>query len=171
MSRYAAVELLEPRHDTSQFDCGSRSQTLWLRKYALQAQQSDTSRVYVACLRAEPRVVGYHALASGSVSPDVAPARIQQGTGAGHDVPVILLTRMGVDLDEQGNGLGRALVVDALRRVVAAADVIGARALLIHAENEGAREFYMHLAEFEESPTDPLHLLLLMKDLRAALKT
>lgn len=86
-------------------------------------------------------------------------------------MPVIILTRLGVDLSEQGRGLGRALVVDALRRVDSAADIVGIRALLIHAEDEGAKDFYMNLAEFEESPTDPLHLFLLIKDLRRALGT
>jgi len=84
-------------------------------------------------------------------------------------VPVILLTRLAVDTSAQGRKIGRALVLDALARVNAAADDIGVRALLIHAKDEEARAFYMHLAEFEPSPTDPLHLFLLMKDLRKAL--
>jgi GNAT superfamily N-acetyltransferase len=74
-----------------------------------------------------------------------------------------------VDLNVQGAGLGRALVVDALRRVAAAAEVIGIRALLIHSENESARDFYLRLARFEASPTDPMHLFLLIKDLRKAI--
>ena len=96
----------------------------------------------------------------------------QQGLrkGAGrHPIPVVLLTRLGVDVQAQGLGLGAALVRDALIRVAAAADVIGVRALLIHAESDRARAFYEHIAEFEPSPTDPLHLVLLIKDLRRAL--
>jgi GNAT superfamily N-acetyltransferase len=73
-----------------------------------------------------------------------------------------------VDRSAQGSGLGRALVIDALRRTLQASDVIGVRALLIHAESESAKRFYLHVGEFEASPTDPLHLILLMKDLRAA---
>lgn len=69
----------------------------------------------------------------------------------------------------QGLGLGRALVADALRRVAAASEVIGVRALLIHCENDAARDFCLRLAKFDASPTDPLHLFLLMKDLRKAL--
>jgi hypothetical protein len=78
---------------------------------------------------------------------------------------------VGVDLSCQGLGLGKALVVDALRRVAAASEVIGVRALLIHCENDTARDFYLRLAKFDASPTDPLHLFLLMKDLRRALGT
>lgn len=84
-------------------------------------------------------------------------------------MPVVLLTRLGVDVGQQGRGLGAALVKDALQRTVAVGQEIGIRALLIHAESEEAREFYLHLAEFEPSPTDPLHLYLLMKDLRATI--
>jgi GNAT superfamily N-acetyltransferase len=114
------------------------------------------------------RVVGYYALAAGSVAPADASPRLRQGTGRYHQ-PVVILTRLGVDLAVQGAGLGRALVVDALRRVAGAAEVIGVRAVLIHCETKAARDFYLRLAKFEASPTDPMHLLLLMKDLRRAL--
>lgn len=92
---------------------------------------------------------------------------MKKGIGR-YPIPVVILTRLGVDLSEQGNGLGRALVVDALRRVNVASEQIGVRTLLVHTENEAAKSFYFALAEFEESPTDPLRLLLLIKDLRRA---
>jgi hypothetical protein len=116
----------------------------------------------------DTRVVGYYALAAGSVAPAAASRRMMQGAGQYHQ-PVVILTRLGVDLSVQGAGLGRALVVDALRRIATASEVIGVRALLIHCESDAARDFYLGLAKFDASPTDPLHLLLLMKDLRRAL--
>ncbi|WP_213450586.1 GNAT family N-acetyltransferase [Rhizomonospora bruguierae] len=82
---------------------------------------------------------------------------------------MVILARLGVDRAAQGAGLGRALVVDALRRIAVAAEVIGVRAVLIHRESDTARDFSLRLAKFEASPTDPMHLLLLMKDLRRAL--
>ena len=82
----------------------------------------------------------------------------------------MILTCLGVDLSCQGLGLGQALVVDALRRVAAASEVIGVRALLIHCENDTARDFSLRLAKFDASPTDQVHLFLLMKDLRKALE-
>ena len=170
MSRYSAVEPLSPDRDVESFDCGSPAQTDWLRRHGLQAQQSGTSRVYVVCLAGTRRVVGYHALAAGSVEPEWAPGRVQRGTGQ-HPIPIILLTRLGVDLKEQGRGLGTALVKDALQRVASAGQQIGVRALLIHAESAQARAFYLHLAEFEPSPTDALHLFLPMKDLTATIGT
>ncbi len=168
MPQIAPVVPLTAAHDTTTFDCGSRAQTEWLRRYALQAQSAGTSRVYVTTAPVSPVVLGYYALAAGSVEPAEAPDRLQKGTSR-HSIPVVLLTRLGVDVRAQRLGLGAALVRDALLRVAAAADVIGVRALLIHAESDRARGFYEHLGEFERSPTDPLHLILLMKDLRRSL--
>jgi GNAT superfamily N-acetyltransferase len=97
-----------------------------------------------------------------------APERVARGTGR-YPIPVILLARLGVDVNEQGRRLGRALIKEVLLRTSEAAETVGARALLIHAESDAARSFYEHLAEFEPSPTDALHLFLLMKDLRATI--
>lgn len=168
MKRYGPLERLTADHDTSEFDCGSEAQTNWLRRHALQAQAAETSAVYVVSLARSRRVVGYFALAAGSIERSKAPGRVTKGAGR-HPIPVILLARLGVDLGEQGRGLGTALMKEVLLRTSEAAGTVGARALLIHAESEAARSFYQHLAEFEPSPTDPLHLYLLMKDLRATI--
>lgn len=168
MGRYSKPEQLSSTHDVSGFDCGVDAQTVWLRRHALQAQGAGTNRTYVVRLLDDDRVVGYYALATGSVMRSAASARLMKGAGQ-YDQPVIILTRLGVDLSEQGRGLGRALLVDALKVVGSVAERVGVRALLIHAENGGVRDFYMRMADFEESPTDPLHLILLMKDLRRAL--
>jgi GNAT superfamily N-acetyltransferase len=169
LAEFALVVPLGPPHDTTTFDCGSKAQTEWLRRHALQAQSAGTSRVYVTTAPGSPIVLGYYALAAGSVEPAEASDRLRKGAGR-HPIPVVLVTRLGVHVRVQGLGLGAALVRDALLRVAAAADVIGVRALLIHAESESARAFYEHIAEFDPSPTDPLHLILFMKDLRLALE-
>jgi GNAT superfamily N-acetyltransferase len=168
--RFSRVVPLTKTYVTAGFDCGSPAQSEWLVRHAVQAHQSGTSRVYVVTGDADQgnRVVGYYALAAGSVAPAAAPERLAQSAGR-YDQPVVILTRLGVDLSCQGAGLGRALVVDALRRVAAASEVIGVRALLIHCENNVARDFYLRLAKFDAGPTDPMHLFLLMKDLRKAL--
>ena len=168
--RYSQVEPISKRHVTADFDCGSVAQTTWLRKYALQADRSDSTKVQVVTRAGETRVVGYYALSAGSVESADAPERVLKGLPR-HPVPVIILTRLGVNRDEQGRGLGRALVKDALLRAAEASQTIGARALLIHCENETARDFYLRLIpDFEASPTDPLHLFLLMSDLRKTLE-
>lgn len=168
--RFGPVEPLTKAHVPTGFDCGSVSQSTWLTAHALQAHQSGTSRVYVVTGAGDEqrRVMGYYALAAGSVASAQAPQRLAQGAGRYHQ-PVVILTRLGVDLSTQGVGLGRALVVDALRRVAAAGEVIGVRTVLIHCENQTAQDFYLRLAKFDSSPTDPMHLFLLMKDLRKAI--
>ncbi|BFU42573.1 N-acetyltransferase [Krasilnikovia sp. MM14-A1004] len=165
--RFSAVEPLNPGHLLTGFDCGSLAQSAWLVEHAMQAHRAGLSRVYVVS-DPDRRVVGYYALAAGSVAPADASPRLRQGAGRHHQ-PVVILTRLGVDCSMQGGGLGRALVVDALRRIAGASEVIGVRAVLIHCESDAARAFYLRLAKFEASPTDPMHLLLLMKDLRRAL--
>jgi predicted N-acetyltransferase YhbS len=81
-------------------------------------------------------------------------------------VPVVLLGRLAIDVKEQGRGLGAHLLRDAITRTVEAAELVGVRALLVHALHDQARRFYLHFG-FESSPTPPLHLFLLMKDTRA----
>jgi len=159
-------ELLTVGHDVREFDCGKQELTEWLRRYALQDQQAGSARVFV--VHRGGRIVGYYALAAASVEPETAPERVKRGL-ARHAIPVILLARLAVDLAEHRKGVGAALLKDALRRAVAAAEEIGARAILVHAKDEEARAFYEKF-DFESSPTDPLHLFLLMKDLRAALR-
>ena len=168
MGRYGPIEPLAPTHQTDAFDCGSEAQSTWLRRHALQAHRSDTCKVYVVCRQGESAVAGYYALAAGSVGHEAASPHMLKGVGR-YPVPVILLTRLGVDLAEQGRGLGSALVQDAFRQAVAISDRAGVRALLIHCESPHASDFYRRIDPgFEQSPTDPLHLLLLMADLRAA---
>ncbi len=169
MIPYRRPEPIGPDHDPSEFDCGSEAQTSWLRHHALQAHRADAARVYVVCRFGANRVVGYYAIAAGSVAHDEAPPRITKGLGR-YPIPVVVLTRLGVDVSEQGRGLGTSLVRDALLQTAAVAQRVAVRALIIHAESPGAAAFYQRISPaFQASPTDPLHVLLLMKDLRSAI--
>jgi GNAT superfamily N-acetyltransferase len=156
---------LESGHDVAAFDCGVPALNQYLKKYALPNQQGQSARTYVAT-RAE-RVVGYYTLTAGSARREETPARVAKGLAA-HPVPVVLLARLAVDASEKGKGLGAGLLKDALLRAAAAAEIIGCRAVMVHAKDEGARTFYQRFG-FEPSPSDPFHLFLLMKDLRASL--
>jgi GNAT superfamily N-acetyltransferase len=150
----------------SEFHCGQPDLDEWISRYALASQQAGMATVFVSTT--SNRIAGYYALSTGGVEREAAPDRVAKGVPR-HPIPVIILTRLAVDEDYGGAGLGRALVRDALMRVDRAAGEIGVRALLVHAKDDDARNFYLRIAEFEESPTDPLHLFLLMKDLRRAL--
>ena len=162
----SAVEILSKQHDLSQFDCGEHeSLNLWLKRFALQNQNNETARTYV--VNRESVVVGYYSVSAGSVAKEAAPARVAKGL-ARHPVPVALIARLAVDRGMQGRGLGAALLKDALRRIAGAADIVGIRAVLVHAIDAEAGRFYARFG-FEETPIDDLHWMLLMKDLRASL--
>lgn len=160
------IERLRREHDHSGFDCGNASLTGWLRKHAWANQQADAAKTYVA-VRGK-QVAGYYALTAGSVHRHEAPERIAKGL-ARHPVGVVLLARLAVDRTEKGKGLGKALLFDALTRVEEAADIVGVRAVLVHAIDEDARSFYQHFG-FDTSPIDPFQLMLLLKDIRVALR-
>lgn len=157
------IEKLLPIHEVESFDCGKEPLNGFLKRFALINQRNGSSLTYIA--RRGRRVVGYYSLAVGSVMHEAAPGRVTKGL-ARHPVPVMLLTRLAVDLTEQGTGIGKGLLKDALLRTVQAADIAGIRALLIHAKDEAARVWYLKY-DIEASPTDPLHLFLLLKDIRA----
>lgn len=159
---------LEAWHHAENFQCGVLSLDEWLRKHALQSHRSGGSRVFVTT-ETEPEIVGYYALAAGAVMPRDATARLARGMATNLPVPVVLLGRLAVDARHQGQHLGRSLLQDAMMRVLQAGELIGIRALLVHAIDEHAREWYTQFG-FERSPTHPLHLILLIKDLRASVE-
>lgn len=160
MSDYV-IEKLRREHSLDGFDCGKDELNRFLKRQAWNNQQSHSAQTYV--LAKEFAVLGYYSLAAGSVRHEDATERVKKGL-ARHPIPVILLARLAVDVSAHGKGVGPALLKDALLRAASAADTIGARALLVYAKDDNARGFYEHF-DFEPSPSDPYHLLLLMKDL------
>ncbi len=169
MSRYSPPELLAARHELDGFRCRSKEQTTWLVEFAKQAHGAGTTRVFVVSEIDQPVVVACYAWCMASVGRTDLPERLCRGAGR-YPQPVALLARLGVDERLESQGLGAALLLDVISRIASLSDGIGCRGLLVHAESEQARGFYEHLIpEFERSPTDPLHLLLLLRDIRRTL--
>jgi len=162
------IEKLSKDQDLSRFDCGNDALNLWLKRFAWANVQNDSARVYVAHRR-DRVVVGYHALTAGSVSRGEAPERMGHGVAA-HPIGVVVLGRLAVDRAQQGKGLGTTLLQNALLRAQHAADTVGVRAVLVQAIDAAARSFYLRYG-FSPSPVDEMRLMLLMKDLRAFLRT
>ncbi len=126
---------------------------------------TGTTRVLVVTPANSNVVVAYYAWCMASILLDDAPARARKGAGR-YPQPVALLARLGVDVGHEGR-IGAGLLQDVIARTHALGDEIGCCGLLVHAETAEARDFYVHLVpEFEASPSDELHLLLLMKDIR-----
>jgi GNAT superfamily N-acetyltransferase len=158
------IEILKTLHVTERFDCGKEPLNVFLKKYALQNQSSLSARTFVITIR-DGRVAGYYSLAASSVEYGEAPMRVVKGL-AKHPVPVILLARLAVDKEFQGEGLGTALLKDAVLRCLRITEELAVRAILVHAKDDEARIWYKKY-EFEEGPTEPYHLFLLMKDVKA----
>lgn len=129
-----------------------------------------TAKVLVVTPEASNEVVAYYAWRMANISATEAPTRLTRGAGR-YPQPVALLARLGVSLHHEGRGLGSGLLGDVISRVTQLGVEIGCRGLLVHAETPEARDFYVHLVPgFEASPTDELHLVLLMKDIFRTLR-
>jgi GNAT superfamily N-acetyltransferase len=157
-----AIEKLGRHHQVDSFDCGEESLNRFLSRFAFANQQANSSQTYIGL--AESQIVGFYTLVVGEVSYEDAPERLKKGL-ARHPVPLMVLARLGVSKDWQGKGVGAGLLKDAMLRTIQAADIAGIRAIATHAKNDAASSFYEHFG-FIPSPTDPLHLFVLIKDLK-----
>ncbi|HEX3042596.1 MAG TPA: GNAT family N-acetyltransferase [Solirubrobacterales bacterium] len=164
---FTQPEPLRGKHEVGEFDCGEQSLTTWICRYARHAEATRSARVYVTTA-GDANVVGYYALTVGQVDPARGTSRLAKGQPPGHPVPVAILARLAVDQAHQGLGLGRSLLQDALLRCTNAARQVGIRALVAHSLEEAAGIY--EAFGFEPSPTDPFHLVLLMKDIERFLR-
>ena len=162
MSRYRAPRPIEDADQVDLFSCGEDSLDDWLSRRAKRSEVDGASRTYVT-LADGSTVAGYYCLVAAALTRDSATGRARRNMP--EPIPCFLLGRLAVDRRHQGVGLGAALLRDAIRRSLAAAEVLGARLLLVHAIDDQARSFYEHF-DFEPSPSDPMHLLLVLDDAR-----
>ena len=167
---YRPPEPLADHHDLTGFTCRSSEQTTWLRRHARQSGSTGTTKVFVVTQTGSTQVVAYHGWCMAQLTSAAAPPRVTRGAGR-YPQPVALLARLGVDTAHERRGLGAAILQDVFARLMELSEDIGCRGLLVHAESDEARQFYLHLVpQFEPSPTDDLHLVLLMKDIRKTLR-
>lgn len=154
--RLSAPGPLCAAHVLEAFDCAEASLDAWLKRRALANQLSGASRTFVV---ADPNgsVDGYYAMAAGAVSRQSATTSVRHNMP--DPVPVMVLARLAVDRRAQGIKLGAALLQDAVTRAVAVSENTGVRALLVHALDERAKQFYEHYG-FQESPQHPMTLML-----------
>jgi hypothetical protein len=129
-----------------------------------------TSRVVVVTEANSDEAVAYFAWSMAAISVADVPERLRRGAGR-YPQPIALLARLGVSIYHEGRGLAAGLLQNVVARTVELGIEIGCRGLLVHAESDVARDFYLHLIpEFESSPSDDLHLVLLMKDILKTLR-
>lgn len=159
------IEKLTRHHAIDRFDCGQEALNRFLIRFAYTNQQANASQTYVGL--ADHAVIGFYTLTVSEVSCLDAPERLTKGL-AQHPVPLMLLARLAVHTAWHGKGIGAALLKDAMKRTIQAAEIAGIRAFAAHAKDDQARRFYEHF-DFISSSTDPLHLFILTKDLRRLL--
>jgi GNAT superfamily N-acetyltransferase len=156
---------LTQAHDLSQFQCGEPELDDWLKRRALQNEETGASRTYVAL--SGQLVVGYYALAAGGAAHADAPGRIRRNMP--DPVPVMVIGRLAIDLRYHGRGIGSALLKDAVLRTAQAAEIAGIRAVLVRAISESAKRFYEKKG-FTSSPVDPMTLMITLSDAASALR-
>ena len=162
MSGPRRVEKLRREHAVVDFDCGSAQLNQYLLRYSWQNQRAGAGQTYVGLVG--DVMVGFYTLAVGQVSYDNALERLTKGL-ARHPVPIMLLARLAVDHRWQNQGIAKALLRDAIQRTLQAADIAGIRTFAVHAKDEAAKRFYRHF-DFVPSLSDPMHLFVLLKDVR-----
>lgn len=156
------IEKLQRFHAAQDFTCGQPGLDRFLQRRALQAQQSNASQTYLG-LNGET-VVGFYTIVAGEVHHADAPERVTKGMPR-HPIPLLLLARLAVHSQWQGQRIGAGLLRDALGRTLQVADIAGVRALAVHAKDGAAAAIYRHFG-FLPSNTDSRHLFLLVKDIR-----
>jgi predicted N-acetyltransferase YhbS len=156
-----APEHIQAHHHSTTFDCGKPELNDWLRLQALKNEASGASRTYVIC--ADGRVAGHYALATGAIVRTAATGKVRRQMP--DPIPVMIIGRLAVDTHHQGHGLGFGLLRDALLRTLQVAEHAGIRAVLLTAE---AKKFYQR-AGFQESPLDPMTMMITIADVERAL--
>jgi GNAT superfamily N-acetyltransferase len=164
---YTAPEPLDPKHKIDLFDCGEVTLNNWLKERALKSESSGAARTYVVC--SDNRVVGYYCLSTGSVMRSQAPSKIRRNMP--DPIPAIVVGRLAVDRNHQGQGLGKALIKDAVLRSLQASEIVGIRAILVHALNEKAKQFYTDQCGFLPSSLYPLTLMLTLSEAKKTLES
>ena len=143
-------------HLLDKFNCGEPVLDEWLKRRAMSNQLSGASRTFVV-LDQDSDVCGYYAMAVGAVAHQMATSSVRRNMP--DPVPVMVLARLAVDLRAQGIKLGASLLQDAVNRAVMVAENAGVRALLVHALNDKAKEFYEHYG-FQSSSLNAMTLML-----------
>ncbi|MBD2858889.1 GNAT family N-acetyltransferase [Spongiibacter sp. KMU-158] len=154
--KYYPPRILEDAFVLDEFSCAQPSLDDWLKKRARKNNKTGASRVYaVTC---GPRnVVAYYSLSAGSVSHSISPGRIKRNMP--EPIPIAVLGRLVVDSSHAGKGLGAGMLKDALLRSQRIAEQMGIRALLCHAIDNAAMEFYKYHG-FIESPIEPRTMMM-----------
>ena len=144
MSNKFEFHPIDKKFDKASFDCGSLELNAFLQTRARQNQLQGFNRTFVAIVENDEakKIVGFYSLSMGEINLSSLPEDLIKKLPK-HPVPVARMGRLAVDLSFQGQGLGKFLLVDAMKRVQSASGAIGVYALLVDAKDEAAKAFYL----------------------------
>jgi hypothetical protein len=162
---FGSIQKLTAQDQVDDFSCGRPELDIYLKRFSLLNQKSGSAVTYV--LKRGKTVIGFYSLAVGSVEHRTAPPRVIKGL-ARHPIPIMLLARLAVSMGFQRQRVGQILLRDAIVRTAQAGDIAGIRALIVHAKDDETRNWYLAQG-FYTSPTDPMHLFVLFKDIAVLL--
>lgn len=164
---FTRTERYDPaQHDPSSFSCGNELLDRWLIRYAGQNQRRDAGRTFVATIDSNA-VYGYYTLLAGQLEHQQATVQTRKGLSRHFPIPVAILARLAIDSRHQGSGLGAAMLNDALVRVCRASKQIAVRAVVVHAIDDNAVQFYTRFG-FQALSATPRTLMVTAAALRAA---
>jgi GNAT superfamily N-acetyltransferase len=161
----SAPEPLTAQHDLAPFSCGKPALDAWLKRRALANQQRGFTAVMV--VHDASRVVGFYGLAPTAVLPTDLPPSIRTAQPP-DPIACLLLGQLATDQAWAGQGIGSGLLKHALARCVDAAELVGGRALIVNAVDDGAAAFWRRRG-FLASRDDPHTLFRSMADIAASL--
>lgn len=154
-------------HSISNFCCGDQALDDWLKKKAIKSQTRSHTKVYVVLDTNIGRVVGYYAIAMGSVQRANSISSFRRN--APNPIPVLVLARLAVHLDYQGYGIGSGLLKDCVLRSIKAMNIVGGAGILVHAIDEAAKTFYQKFG-FIRSPINSMTLMARIIDIEKTIK-
>ncbi len=157
-------ELLTINHNISNFSCGVQELDDWLKKMAIKNQARSHAKVYVVTDSDTEQVVGYYAIAMGSVQREDAIGSFRRNSP--NPIPMLVLARLGVHIKYQRHAIGAGLLKDCVIRSVEAMRIVGGAGILVHAIDDSAKDFYKKFG-FTESPIDPMTLMVRIVDIES----
>jgi len=160
-----APEILNDEHALSKFSCGIQALDDWLLKQAIKSQKRNNAKVYVVTDSFTEQVIGYYAIAMGSVQRENAIASLRRNSP--NPIPMVVLARLAVHKNYHGKGIGVGLLKDCIRRSVHAMNVVGGAGILVHAIDESAKSFYSKFG-FTESTFDEMMLMASIRGIEKA---
>jgi GNAT superfamily N-acetyltransferase len=137
------IEPLNRHHDRAAFNSGNESLDRYLQRQSSQDIKRRVSRVFICRARQDKtRVWGYYTLSTLAIDLSELPEKVAKKLPR-HPIPAALIGRLAVDISEQGKGIGKLLLSDAIKRTLAVSGEIAIYAVVVDAINKEAESFYM----------------------------